>query len=60
MTRKALIVGNPGEDGAENYCAGVLKDVENFNTYLQSPRGGGWYATEITTLMRPDMALLSK
>ena len=41
MTRKALIISNPGEIGAENYCEGVLKDVENFKNYLQSPKGGG-------------------
>jgi len=60
MTRNALIIGNPGENGAENYCTGVLKDVENFEKYLQSPRGGGWYADEISTLMKPDRTILSK
>lgn len=59
MTRKALIIGNPGETGAENYCAGVLKDVDNFKTYLQSSRGGGWYRNEISTLMKPDKTTLS-
>ena len=60
MTRKALIIGNPGENGAENYCAGVLKDVDNFQKYLQSPRGGGWYIEEISMLMKPDKAMLNK
>jgi len=59
MTRKALIIGNPGEDGAENYCNGVLKDVNNFKTYLQSSRGGGWYVDEISTLMKPTKTTLS-
>ncbi|GHV44628.1 hypothetical protein FACS189492_1260 [Clostridia bacterium] len=59
MTRKALIIGNPGEIGAENYCNGVLKDVENFKTYLQTARGGAWYVSEISTLMKPSKATLS-
>ena len=59
MTRKALIIGNPGEKEAENYCPGVLKDVDNFKTYLQSPKGGGWYANEILTLMRPNKITLN-
>jgi hypothetical protein len=59
ITRKALIIGNPGEDRAENYCTGVLKDVENFKTYLQSPRGGAWYLSEITALDRPSNSKLN-
>ena len=60
MTRKAIIIGNPGENGAENYCAGVLKDVENFKTYLTSLRGGSWYDDEISTLMKPNKITLNK
>ena len=44
MTRKALIISNPGELGAENYCEGVKKDVANYKNFLMSAAGGGWDA----------------
>jgi hypothetical protein len=59
MTRKALIIGNPGEKEAENYCEGVLKDVDNFKSYLQLTRGGAYYAQEISVLYRPSIKELN-
>lgn len=53
MRRRALIIGNPGENGAENYCAGVSKDLANYKAFLTSPLGGAWYANEIAVLERP-------
>ncbi len=53
MRRQALIIINPGEEGAENYCAGVLKDAENYKHFLQSPQGGYWFEEEIRLLNRP-------
>jgi hypothetical protein len=53
-TRRALIIGNPGENGAENYCKGVLKDIENYKSFLLSPQGGAWRMEEIITLERPS------
>lgn len=53
MTRKMLIISNPGEPGAENFCKGVLKDVENYISFFKSPLGGGWYSHEIKHLSRP-------
>jgi Caspase domain len=55
MDRKALIIGNPGEAGAENYCRGVKLDLENYRRYLTSPVGGAWYDSEITVLERPSV-----
>jgi hypothetical protein len=55
MTRKALLIGNPGERWAENYCGGVEVDINNFNNYLMSAKGGGWYPQEITIKMRPTV-----
>jgi hypothetical protein len=56
LNRKALIISNPGEPGAENYCAGVLKDVVNYQSFLTSPIGGLWYSSEISSLNRPSAA----
>jgi hypothetical protein len=53
MTRKALIISNPGEAGAENYCNGVFRDVENYTAFLKSPIGGLWYDSEIVSINRP-------
>jgi len=53
MTRKTLIISNPGEAGAENYCNGVFRDVENFMAFLKSPIGGLWYDNEINSISRP-------
>lgn len=60
MTRRALIISNPGELGAENYCEGVNKDVINYKKYLMSSVGGGWYEDEIVCLEKPDHILLNK
>lgn len=56
MTRAALLISNPGEPGAENYCKGVYVDVENYRRLLRSPEGGAWEEKEITILDRPAVA----
>lgn len=53
MTRKMLIIANPGEVGAENYCDGVNKDISAYKYYFTSAIGGGWYDSEINVLIRP-------
>lgn len=60
MSRKALIISNPGEIGAENYCEGVNKDVTNYKNFLMSPQGGYWYKNEIVCLDRPSFESLKK
>lgn len=52
MNRRALIISNPGETGAKNYCEGVLKDVDNYKRFLASPLGGYWAANVIEHLDR--------
>lgn len=52
MNRRALIISNPGEPGAKNYCAGVIKDVENFRSFLASPIGGYWGSNVVDHLDR--------
>ena len=42
MRRKMLIIANPGETGAENYCAGVHQDVVRYKTFFISNSGGAW------------------
>lgn len=53
MNRNALIVSNAGEPGAENYCEGVKRDVENYSSFLLSPNGGMWRASEIEKMDQP-------
>ena len=54
MIRRALIIGNPGTPGKENYCQGVIKDVGNYKAYLKSPLGGMWSDEEINILDHPN------
>lgn len=60
MTRKALIISNPGEKGDENYCEGVNVDVQNYKNFLMSAEGGWWYESEIVCLEKPTPELLNK
>lgn len=53
-TRKALLISNPGETGAENYCKGVFVDVRNYSRMLCSPHGGAWQQGDIVHLSRPS------
>ena len=53
MNRKMLIIANPGETGAENYCAGVHQDVVRYKNFFISNSGGAWDPKEIKTLIRP-------
>jgi hypothetical protein len=56
MNRHAVIISNPGEVGEENYCAGVLKDVVNYHSFLLSAMGGLWLESEIIEMRRPSVA----
>lgn len=53
ITKRALLISNPGEIGAKNYCKGVYVDVENYKRLLKSAEGGGWDDKEIHWLDRP-------
>ncbi|TKB46862.1 caspase family protein [Ferrimonas sediminicola] len=48
MKRRALIIGCPGS--GSDFLPGVQADMKNFNSFLQSDRGGRWYSSEIVTL----------
>jgi Caspase domain len=61
ITRRALLIANPGETGQENYCKGVYVDVRNFRRLLISPHGGAWNdEIEIKTLNRPTKQELAR
>jgi Caspase domain len=49
------IISNPGGTGAENYCRGVLKDVEHYRSFLSSAIGGAWLRSEIEEMSRPSV-----
>jgi hypothetical protein len=56
ITKRALLISNPGEVGAENYCKGVYVDINNYQRLLFSAQGGAWETNEITNLDRPSLA----
>lgn len=53
MSRRALMICNPGEKGAENYCEGVYVDMRKYSRLLTSPCGGAWENAELEVLERP-------
>jgi hypothetical protein len=53
-TRRALLISNPGEQGAQNYCKGVFVDIQNYKNYFTSALGGAWLGSEIVTLDKPS------
>lgn len=56
MKRQALLIANPGESGASNYCEGVNRDCDSYPLFLKAPFGGAWYGNEIEILRRPSAA----
>ena len=54
VTRRALLISNPGETGAENYCKGVFVDVANYRRLLTAAHGGAWRQDEILPMFRPS------
>ncbi len=56
MDRKTLLIGAPGERGADNYLEGVARDLTNYDRFLRSPLGGAWYSSEIIALDDPSAA----
>ena len=54
ITRRALLISNPGEIGQENDCKGVYVDIENYQRLLSSAEGGAWEDNEIKHLDRPS------
>ncbi len=53
-TRRALLISNPGEANATNYCKGVFVDIDNYKKFLMSALGGAWQTSEIIPLPRPS------
>lgn len=56
MKKHILLISNPGEKGAVNYCNGVNVDIEKYYDYFTSPLGGAWYPNEITHLDRATVS----
>ncbi|HEV2265571.1 MAG TPA: caspase family protein [Stellaceae bacterium] len=55
MKRQAMIIINPGEYGADNYCEGVNKDGDLYQRFLSSSIGGLWNSAEIIFLESPEL-----
>jgi hypothetical protein len=58
LTRRALLISNPGELGHVNYCKGVYVDTRNYERLLTSPIGGAWDPKEIQTFDQPTAELV--
>lgn len=54
MIRRAIIIGAPGNQYAENYLHGVEADLSNYINFLQSPTGGAWMENEMIIINDPD------
>lgn len=55
IKRVALLIGHPGSinEGSDGYLGGILKDLDAYREFLQSPLGGKWQEYEIFTLQSP-------
>lgn len=60
MNKKILIISNPGEKDAENYCEGVNVDVREYISFFTSANGGAWNEDEIIILNKPTVSDLNK
>lgn len=54
MKRRIIIITNAGKIGAENYCEGVFRDIENYRNFFKAPYGGYFSDSEIRFLDRPS------
>lgn len=52
MRKKILLIGN------NSGLPGVNTDITNFGQFFKSSRGGGWFDSEIITLIQPSTATL--
>ncbi len=51
MKRHALLIGySGGGSSGESYLSGVSLDLENYQNFLMSTKGGAWHKNEITIL----------
>lgn len=55
VTRRALLISGPGDEGSENYLRGALLDVGNYQRHLLSSQGGAWEPEEIEVLHSPTV-----
>jgi hypothetical protein len=53
MNKKIIMISNPGESHAENYCEGVNVDIKAYTDFFTSPLGGAWERSEMQHLDRP-------
>lgn len=58
MKRHALLIGYTAFDSEEETLENVVQDLENYEAFLKSSKGGAWYNSEITTLNNVSKSLL--
>jgi hypothetical protein len=52
ITRKAIMIGSPGQKNTELYLKGVDADLHHFISFLKSPIGGSWEDNETAGLFK--------
>lgn len=58
MKRHAFLIGYTGEDSNEETIEGVLCDLERYQDYLRTLKGGAWNDNEITVLNNTTKTIL--
>jgi hypothetical protein len=59
MKRKAVLIEAWNARG-QNEIPGAKIDIENWKSFLQSERGGGWYQSEISIFNKPASAQVTE
>lgn len=57
ITRKAILIGCPGDGVTSQYLGGVEKDLRNMKRFVMSAKGGSFNEDEVVTLFDPTVHL---
>lgn len=55
ITRKAILIGCPGDGITSRYLGGVEKDLRNVKNFVMSTKGGSFDEDEVMTLFDPSV-----
>jgi hypothetical protein len=58
ITRKAILIGCPGDGITSRYLGGVEKDLRNMKKFVMSTKGGSFDEDEVVTLLNPTVNLV--
>ncbi|MFN8337162.1 MAG: caspase family protein [Cyclobacteriaceae bacterium] len=58
ITRKAILIGCPGDGITSRFLGGVAKDLRNMKKFVMSTKGGSFKEDEVVTFMDPTVNIL--